>query len=160
MNPVPVGFLECAAERTKTSLTLEKKVRHLAIAVPVQSLTQPAWLPIWDRLRAEQGLTSSGQQGGNFPVMPSPAVGGGWSQSQLGVAPAGEWLRNLLRNTETVGDIRVATHSCKTILLSWCSKAGMNHHARCLLGCSERRPLSDFGATFKMNFDSALNSLR
>ena len=134
VDSVPVGFLECAAERTKTSLTLEKKVRHLPIAVPVQSLTQPSWLPIWDRLRADQGLMASGQPGGNYPVMPSPAVGGGWSQSQLGVTPAGEWLRNLLRNTETVGDIRVATHSCKATLLSWCSKAGVNHDARRLLG--------------------------
>ena len=39
-----VGFLECAAERTKTSMSLERKVRFLPIAVPVQSLTSPAWL--------------------------------------------------------------------------------------------------------------------
>ena len=77
---------------------------------------------------------SSGNSGGNFPVMPSPAVGGGWSQAQLGVTPAGEWLRNLLKNTETIGDIRVATHSCKTTLLAWCAKFGVNHDSRRLLG--------------------------
>ena len=29
----PVGFLECAAERTKTSISLERKVRFLPIAL-------------------------------------------------------------------------------------------------------------------------------
>ena len=130
----PVGFLECAAERTKTSISLERKVRYLPIAIPVQCLTEPAWLPIWDKLRADQGLMASGKTGGNFPVMPSPAIGGGWSQAQLNVTPAGEWLRNLLKNTETVGDIRVATHSCKATLLAWSARAGLDHDVRRLLG--------------------------
>ena len=51
----PVGFLEYSAERTKTSISLERKVRYLPIAIPVQCLTEPAWLPVWDKLRAEQG---------------------------------------------------------------------------------------------------------
>ena len=129
-----VGFLECAAERTKTSVSLERKVRFLPIAVPVQSLTSPSWLPVWNELRADQGLTASGYTSNVYPVMPAPAAGGGWSQSALGVTPAGEWLRNLLRHTETVGDIRLATHSCKATLLSWCSKAGVDHDSRRLLG--------------------------
>ena len=130
----PIGFLECSAEPTKTSISLERKVRYLPIAIPVQCLTEPAWLPVWDKLRAEQGLMASGKSGGNFPVMPSPAVGGGWSQAQLNVTPAGEWLRNLLKNTETVGDIRVATHSCKATLLAWSARAGFDHDVRRLLG--------------------------
>ena len=130
----PVGFLECAAERTKTSISLERKVRYLPIAVPVQCLADPHWLPVWDHLRNEQGLMASGKCVPGMPVMPSPATGGRWSQTQLGVTPAGEWLRNLLRGTETVGDIRVATHSCKATLLSWCAKAGVAHDVRKLLG--------------------------
>ena len=129
-----VGFLECAAERTKTSVSLERKVRFLPIAVPVQSLTSPPWLPVWNQLRLDQGLTASGYTSHTYPVMPAPAAGGGWSQSALGVTPAGEWLRNLLRHTETVGDIRLATHSCKATLLSWCSKVGVDHDSRRLLG--------------------------
>ena len=46
----------------------------------------------------------------------------------------GEWLRNLLRSTETVGDIRVATRSCKATLLAWCARAGVAHDVRKLLG--------------------------
>ena len=130
----PIGFLECAAERTKTSITLERKVRFLPIAVPVQCLTKPAWLPVWNELRADQGLMSSERPVDGFPVMPSPAAGGGWSQAQLNVTPAGEWLRNLLKNTATVGNIRVATHSCKATMLAWCARAGVPHDVRKLLG--------------------------
>ena len=83
-----VGFLECAAERTKTSVSLERKVRFLPIAVPVQSLTSPPWLPVWDQLRNDQGLTSSGHTSNVYPIMPAPAAGGGWSQAALGVTPA------------------------------------------------------------------------
>jgi len=43
-------------------------------------------------------------------------------------------LRNLLKNTETVGDIRVATHSCKATLLAWSARAGFDHDVRRLLG--------------------------
>ena len=50
------------------------------------------------------------------------------------MTPAGEWLRNLLKNTETVGDIRIATHSCKATLLAWSARAGFDHDVRRLLG--------------------------
>ena len=63
-----VGFLECAAERTKTSVSLERKVRFLPIVVPVQSLTSPPWLPVWDQLRNDQGLTSSGHTQGTLAM--------------------------------------------------------------------------------------------
>ena len=129
-----VGFLECSAERTKTSYTLERKVRYLPIAVPVDALTSPPWLPVWDKLRSDQGLTCSGYTSPVYPIMPAPAMSRGWSQAALGVTAAGEWLRNLLRRTETVGSIRIATHSLKASLLSWCSKAAISHDDRRLLG--------------------------
>ena len=128
-----VGFLECAADRTKTSVTLEKKVRFLPIAVPVQCLLQPPWLPVWNQLREDQGLMSSGR-GSEFPVMPAPAYGGGWSLAALNVSAAGEWLRALLNGAQTVGDIRVATHSCKATLLAWAARYGLPHDPRRLLG--------------------------
>ena len=129
-----VGFLECSAERTKTSYTLERKIRFLPIAVPIDALTSPPWLPVWDRLRSEQGLACSGYTSPVYPIMPAPAMGRGWSQATLGVTAAGGWLRNLLRRTETVGSIRIATHSLKATLLAWSSKAGLSHDDRRLLG--------------------------
>ena len=130
----PVGFLECSADRTKTSVTLERKVRHLPIAVPVQCLTAPAWLPIWNRLREEQGLTCSGKFKENIPIMPAPLLGPRWTQAPLGVTTAGEWLRNLLKGTQTVGTVRIATHSCKCTLLAWAARYGLSHDTRKLLG--------------------------
>lgn len=44
------GFLECQAERTKTSVTLERKIRYLPVAVPVLSFSEPPWVLSWMEL--------------------------------------------------------------------------------------------------------------
>ena len=45
-----VGFLECLAERTKTSLSLERKVRALPIAVPLTCLgSRSGWTSVAPR---------------------------------------------------------------------------------------------------------------
>ena len=102
--------------------------------MPVDALTSPPWLPVWDKLRSDQGLTCSGYTSPVYPIMPAPAMSRGWSQAALGVTAAGEWLRNLLRRTETVGSIRIATRSLKATLLAWCAKAAISHDDRRLLG--------------------------
>eukprot|EP00435_Cladocopium_sp_Y103_P055304 s792_g18.t1 len=66
------GFLEAQATRTKTSVTLERKVRYLPVAVPLESMVEPCWLPVWMELRQQEGL--SGQQ--PMPLLPSPQLGG------------------------------------------------------------------------------------
>ena len=127
-----LGFLECSAERTKVSVSLESKVRFLPIAVPVQSLINPPWLLVWNELREGQGLSCDGKSSA-YPVMPSPASGG-WSKAPVHVTAAGEWLRSLLKDTETIGSIRIATHSCKCTLLSWAAKFGIDYDSRRMLG--------------------------
>ena len=46
VNGSLVGFLECSAGRTNTSVTLDCKLRFLPIAIPVQCLVDPPWLPV------------------------------------------------------------------------------------------------------------------
>lgn len=41
------GFLEGMAERTKTSISLERKTRMLPIAIPTISLLEKPWIPAW-----------------------------------------------------------------------------------------------------------------
>ena len=41
------GFLEAQAERTKTSVTLERKVRFFPVAIPLESFSEPSWVPVW-----------------------------------------------------------------------------------------------------------------
>ena len=90
-------------------------------------LLQSRWMTTEDG----DGIAEWAGCGGHSMTWTSPIP---TRQSALGVTAAGEWLRNLLRRTETVGDIRLATHSCKATLLSWCSKAHWAHDDRRLLG--------------------------
>ena len=123
------GFLEAQAERTKTSVTLERKVRFLPVAIPLDSLVNPSWVHVWMNLREEAGLNGRPPH----PMLPSPQLGGGWSQMPLSVASAGDWLRSLLK-IESVARDRVATHSCKATLLSMAAKYGMDCDSRRMLG--------------------------
>lgn len=123
------GFLEAQAERTKTSVTLERKVRFLPVAIPLDSLVDPSWVRVWMALREEAGLNGRPPH----PMLPSPQLGGGWSQMPLSVASAGDWLRSLLK-IESVARDRVATHSCKATLLSMAAKYGMDCDSRRMLG--------------------------
>ena len=65
---VEVGYLEGRAERTKTSISLERKVRALPVAVPLKCVGPRPWVRTWINLRVSQGLDDS------FPVLPNPAA--------------------------------------------------------------------------------------
>ncbi len=107
------GFLECMAERSKTSISLERKIRHIPVAIPMTGFTDPSWVEPWLAVRKKLKLV----EGANIPLMPSPAEGGGWSKVPVPVGSAASWLRGLIKVPST-GPKRVATHSCKVTLLS------------------------------------------
>ena len=123
------GFLEARAERTKTSVTLERKVRFLPVAIPLECLSEPCWVPTWLELRDEAGLNGRPPH----PMLPSPQLGGGWSPVPLAVGAAGDWMRSLLK-IESVARDRAATHSCKATFLSMAAKFGMDYDSRRFLG--------------------------
>ena len=83
VDGVQCGFLECQAERTKTSLTLERKTRFLPVAIPLLGFTNPCWVHAWLELRGQQGL----QCKVGTPMITSPVQGGD---------PAGQEPRSLL----------------------------------------------------------------
>ena len=128
------GFLECLAEKTKTSVTLEKKSRHIPIAVPLLCLGREPWVQTWLRLRDENILPTLGESRNSVPLLTTPAAGGGWSRVPLTVTAAAGWLRALLQDVEPEGPVRLGTHSCKASLLSMCAKYNMSGHARRILG--------------------------
>ena len=123
------GFLEARAERTKTSVTLERKIRFLPVAVPLDSFLIPSWVPVWIDLRKQAGLHGDTPH----PMLPSPQMGGGWSMMPLSVGAAADWLRSLVKVESTSKD-RLATHSCKATMLSVSAKFGLDHATRRLLG--------------------------
>ena len=123
------GYLEGQAERTKTSISLERKVRALPIAVPLKSVSGKPWARRWMELRDSEGLDDS------FPMLPSPASGGGWTKVPLKVGTAGAWLRSLIPPTQQQAqEVKVASRSCKCTVLSWLSKHGESASVRRTLG--------------------------
>ena len=125
------GYLECAATRCKTSTSLEKRTRLLPVVVPTLSFTDEGWIEAWLECRRSQGLAV----GPGKPVLPNPGAGGGWSKVPVTCEVAGDWLRALLKDVPgRRSAVRIATHSCKSSILSMSSKYGMEPAARRFLG--------------------------
>ena len=50
-QPDGFGFVEAVAAKTKTSVSLERKTRHLPVAVPLLPFGDKPWLPTWSSER-------------------------------------------------------------------------------------------------------------
>ena len=125
------GYMEGQAERCKTSVTLQKKVRFLPVVIPLKSVGSSNWPIKWLELRAQEGLRC----GEGTPLLGTPIRGGRWLPKPLSVGLAGDWLRSLLgENAGPAEGVRVATHSCKCTTLSMLAKFGADHGTRRLLG--------------------------
>ena len=85
----------------------------------------------WLEVRAQAQL----ELGKGIPLLPNPAAGGGWSKVPISCEIAGDWLRALLKDVPSPKKgVRIATHSCKSSMLSMCAKYGMEPSARRMLG--------------------------
>lgn len=125
------GYLECSAERCKTSTSLEKRTRLLPVVVPTASFTVDGWVDTWLECRKKQGLVL----GPGKAVLPNPGAGGGWSKVPVSCEVAGDWLRALVKDVPgRKSPVRIATHSCKSAILSMSAKFGMEPAARRFLG--------------------------
>lgn len=125
------GYLECAAERCKTATTLEKRTRLLPVVIPTRSFTEEGWIECWLAVREHAKLST----GKGMPLLPNPAAGGGWTKVPITCEIAGDWLRALIKDVPRPKTAtRVATHSCKSSLLSMCAKYGLEPAARRMLG--------------------------
>jgi hypothetical protein len=125
------GYLECAAERCKTGTSLEKRTRLLPVVITTKSFTEQGWIQAWLEVRHKAKL----ETGPGVPLLPNPASGGGWTKIPVTCEVAGDWLRALLKDVPgPANGARIATHSCKSSILSICAKYGVEPAARRLLG--------------------------
>ena len=125
------GYLECAAERCKPGTTLEKRTRLLPVVITTKSFTENGWIEQWLEIRHKAKLDT----GPDTPLLPNPASGGGWTKIPVSCEVAGDWLRALLKDVPGPNKgVRIATHSCKSSILSMCAKYGVEPAARRLLG--------------------------
>ena len=127
-----VGYLEAAIERSKTSFSLERKVRYLHMFAPIEGIGEVAWGVPWFEFCGQHGPP----RGSGRPLLPSPLSGGGWQTSPLNVDSAAKWLRYLLirAGCERSSVEVLGTHSLKATTLSWCAKFGLDRATRAALG--------------------------
>jgi hypothetical protein len=133
-QPDGFGFVEAVAAKTKTSVSLERKTRHLPVAVPLIPFGDQQWLPVWLELRKKIFGNLANSKDDFIPLLPAPAANGSWSKMPLSVTSGANWLRSLLHDTLDPRGTPVGTHSLKASLLSMAAKYGLPHSQRKLLG--------------------------
>jgi hypothetical protein len=131
-EPEVVGeFLEAVMPRTKTSGRAGRRKRLLRVAAQAVGVSGKPWAAAWLAARAAEGLSASK----DAPFMPS-LRSDGWGPSAMSNTEATEALRAVLvRGGVREQDVdSVGMHSCKTTLLAWAAKAGLQLAVRKLLG--------------------------
>ena len=111
-QPDGFGFVEAVAAKTKTSVSLERKTRHLPVAVPLLPFGDRQWLPAWLVLRKKVFGDAANSKDEFIPLLPAPAANGAWSRIPWTVTSGANWLRSLLQDTMEQGT-PIGTHSLK-----------------------------------------------
>ena len=125
------GFLEASLYHHKTAMKRRTQmIRLLPVAGVLPGLSGQMWAVHWILKRRHEKLSASMLE----PTMPSPIVTGGWNKLPLSSSEASIWLREIL-NPWCAGDLSdLATHSAKSTILSWMSKANVSVSLRRLAG--------------------------
>ena len=146
--------LEAEVERSKSSMTLERKTRLLPITANAEGLKGMQWGRLWFDLLRDEGITVTDRK----PLLPAPKSMGAWSDRPLPCDQANNWLRSLL-GVQEPRSLAIGTHSCKRTTLSWCSKFGVARDVRCILGYHVS-PRSGIGTEILYEADSQATPLR
>ena len=125
------GFIEASLYHHKTAKKRRLKVLRLLPAAGVlPGVSGHDWASKWLSNRRESGLVASV----TCPTMPAPVKVGGWTNLPLTSSEASVWLREILHPWTTGNMKNIATHSAKTTVLSWMSKANVPISLRRLAG--------------------------
>ena len=121
------GFIETEVGRSKTSFSLERKVKFLPMTATVQGLLDKPWGVSWSAVIPEAGIEVASDK----PLLPGRTTRG-WHTLPLSAEGGTAWLRSLLgTGPRTPG---IGTHSCKSTCLSWLAKWGVDDDTRRILG--------------------------
>ncbi|CAE7452742.1 unnamed protein product, partial [Symbiodinium sp. CCMP2456] len=128
----PKGYLEALVERSKTSFSLERKVRWLPMIAPIYGLLSESWAIAW----LDRAELSGPKLGIGRPLLPGYAQDYGWGEVPISAEAGGKWLRSLLYKCGFDPAVvkQYGTHSLKSTTLSWCAKYGMTRITRATLG--------------------------
>eukprot|EP00435_Cladocopium_sp_Y103_P060675 s441_g22.t1 len=126
------GYIEAQVARSKTSFSVDRKVRLLPMTATMYGVVHDSWGLAWKEVIEQAGITVA--QG--KPLLPGRTPEG-WHTLPLTAEAATNWLRNMLQSGEFFNDNRlhsVGTHSCKATTLSWMAKWGTSVDTRRLMG--------------------------
>ena len=126
------GYIEAQVARSKTSFSIDRKVRLLPMTATMHGVTVEPWGKAWKMVLEKNGIAI----GHGKPLLPG-RTRDGWHTLPLTAEAATSWLRSLLQSSESFEEDRlssIGTHSCKSTCLSWMSKWGSTPDLRRLMG--------------------------
>ena len=126
------GYIESEVARSKTSFSVERKVRLLPMTAAIQGVGLEPWGSAWKQVIDEAGI----EVGAGKPLLPGRTPEG-WHSLPLSAEAGTAWLRVLLQSDESFDKRRfdhLGTHSCKCTCLSWLAKFGTDADVRRLMG--------------------------
>lgn len=126
------GYIEAQVARSKTSFSMDRKVRLLPMTASMFGVISEPWGAAWQDVILKAGI----QVGSGKPLLPGRTPDG-WHTPPLTAEAGTSWLRNLLQTGEYFQDGRFAmigTHSCKSTCLPWMAKWGSSPDLRRLMG--------------------------
>ena len=128
----PRGYIEAQVARSKTSFSVDRKVRLLPMTATMLGMSDECWGPAWQQVISEAGI----QVAQGKPLLPGRTPDG-WHTLPLTAESATNWLRNMLQSGDRFDFSRtdsLGTHSCKATCLSWMVKWGTSPDVRRLMG--------------------------
>jgi len=126
------GYIEAQVARSKTSFSVDRKVRLLPMTAAMHGVTTESWGKAWETVLEKTGITATHGK----PLLPGRTPDG-WHTLPLTAEAATSWLRSMLQSGEHFQEDRIksiGTHSCKSTILSWMAKWGSSPDLRRLMG--------------------------
>ena len=125
-----LAFLEFVIDEHKCVGASVFRNSHLHAVAPCLGVVDDAWGEKWLMCRGSMNLVV-----GSSPVMPAPNVSGAPTSRPLSTTEMKLWLHQLLQAAgHTMESRRITSHSCKTTMLSYSAKHGIDWTDRMVLG--------------------------
>ena len=126
------GYIEAQVARSKTSFSVDRKVRLLPMTAAMHGVTAEPWGSAWKAVLEKTGIPITHGK----PLLPGRTPDG-WHTLPLTAEAATSWLRSMLQSGDRFQEERtksIGTHSCKSTILSWMAKWGSSPDLRRLMG--------------------------
>ena len=123
------SFIELGTLHHKTSRLDAQRRRILPLVIPGIGIGQAPFGQLLLDIRNEAGVRNDAV---DKPFLPAPLPNAEWSSDPLSSSEITRWLRFLLPRPSS--EKQLSSHSLKVTTLVWCSRFGMTHDTKRVLG--------------------------